>query len=249
MPWKFSTGLTQAILASNPSTAEHLMANTISLGDGDGAGGLDTINDSATGLGGFDVHDFVLVLTGDSNNNSLVKVLSATTAKLEVPAGSFTGLVAGTVIGIIKIDFNGSIQEIFKNSVISVFSQARASDADQAEPGSSILDFTLNSDTFVAGAAENGLTMGALDGNTMKRAIDPETAATEVWKGDALATANAQSCRWYANAKVTGTSVSAIRMDGVVATSGGDLNMENGTNLTLGVPAEVTDVSFTVQSV
>jgi len=249
MAWRFSTGLTQAILAGDPQSDVNYMADTISMGDGDGAGGLDTINDSASGLGDFAVHDYVLIQSADANNNAFVKVVSAAAGKLEVPAGSFAAISAGTIIGLIKIDSNGTIKEIFKNSTIDVFSQVRPSDADQAEPGTSILSFTKDGNAFTAGNSLNGLNMGVLDGNTMKRAIDPETGATENWKGDADTTATAQSCCWYTNDKITGASVTAKRMYGVVATSGGDLNMANGTNLTSGVPAEVTDVSFTVEAV
>jgi len=249
MAWRLSTGLTQEILAGIPQSTAKLMANTISMGDGDGAGGLDTINDSGNGLGVFNVHDYLLIQSADANDNVFVKVLSATAGILEVPAGSFAAIAAGTIIGLLKFDATGTIREIFKNSIISCFSQTRPISADDAEPGSSVLDFTKDGGAFVAGESANGLNMGALDGNTMKRQIDPETGASEVQKGNALATVTAQSCRWYANDKVTGASVSAKRMDGVVATSGGDLNMENGTALTLGVPAEITDISFTVEAV
>lgn len=145
----------------------------------------------------------------------------------------------------------GSVAELLTNSTIDIFSGTRpVGGADATEGVSPILSITLNGDAFVGGVATNGLNVGVMDGTTLKRAIDAVLdPAIEVWKGTGLSDATAGWARWYANDKTTGASTTAIRMDGVVATSGGDINMVNGTSIVTGVDSEVSDVSITITSV
>lgn len=245
--FNFSTGMVKALLAGDPSLNTKIMADTISTGDGDGTGGLDTINDSASGLGSFGRHDFVLIVSDDANNGVWTKCINVTAAKLEVPAGTLTAVAAGSIVGIFKFDAWGAMKTLYQNCVIDVFAEARPASADSAEPGAVIARFTLNGDAFVAGQSTNGLNFGYLDGTNMKRAIDPETTLSEVWRAIPTATAVANSCRIYSNDKTTGPSSTAIRMDGIVAASGSDLNISQGPSLTLGVPVDITDVTNQVR--
>jgi len=248
MAFKFSTGLTKALLAATPSVNTKIMSNTISTGDGDGTGGLDTINDTGAGLGAFDRHDYILIVSGDANNGVWTKCINVSTTKLEVPAGTLAAVAAGSVIGIFRFDACGSMRTVFQNCTIDLFFNAAPASADSAEPGAAVASFTLNGNPFVPGVSTNGLNFGYLDGVNMKRAIDPETGITEVWRAVPTATGIVNSCRIYSNDKVTGASTTAIRMDGVVATSGADLNVLQGPSITVGVPIDVSDVVNQVRS-
>jgi len=145
----------------------------------------------------------------------------------------------------------GSMAELLTNSTIDIFAGTRpAGGADETEGGIPILSITLNGDAFVGGVATNGINLGVMDGTTLKRAIDAvNDPALEVWKGAGLSDNTAGWARWYSNDKTTGASTTAVRMDGVVATSGGDLNMVNGTSIVTDVYSEVSDVSVTVAGV
>lgn len=249
MAWDLSTGLKNAILARSVSVNADLTAITISMGDGDGTviSGADTINDTGSGLAVFEKHSFVLIESGDANDGVLVKVLDSSATKLEVVAGSFTAVAAGSAITLLDTS-GGSVADLFRNSQLDIYSGAKPANADATEgTGTLLLSLSLNGDTFVSGTAENGLNM-AIVSNVLKRATDPVTAALEVWKDAGIATGTAVWGRWHQTTKVTGASTSAIRMDGSVSSSGSDINMLAGTSVVTGVNSEVSDVSFTMGS-
>ena len=245
MAWNLSTGAQLALLAKTPTVAASLIASTISFGDGDGTGGRDTINDSANGLGAFAQHDFLLII-GGTNSGSFVKALSVTAGTIEIVAGSFTAAAAGTAVCLVKIS-SGAFAEVFRNAVADIRSGVRPSSADLAESGTLLMKLTKGAGAFSAGASANGLNF-EMSGTTLKRATDPETGVAEVWKGTGLVTGTPGHVRLYANDYVLGASSVAVRMDGVVSSSGGDLNITTGNSITLGVSAEVSDVGFTVSS-
>lgn len=244
MAWLLSTGMQKALLGGVPSVVESLCLNTISFGDGDGAGSTDTINDSANGMAIFTVDDWILVGNG-TNANKLVKVLTTAAAKVEVPAGSFATAAAGSYIFIARIK-SGSLREIMQNGIMSLYDTVRPASADSAEPGTLLAKITRAGGAFVAGASANGLNIAEFTGTAISRAIDPTTGVAEVWKGVGLATGTARTAVWYANEFITGASTTALRMYGTVNTSGGDVNMAGGTTITTGVDTGVTSVSFTI---
>ena len=251
MAWNLSTGMVKAILGMQTTASISVNASTISFGDGDGAviSGADTINDSGNALAVFSKGSWVLII-GGTNDNIMVKVLNSTAATLEIPATSITASGAGQVC-LVSLGGGGSIREILKNGTIDLRSGVRPSTgADITEAGTELLNITLNGDTFVAGEPTNGLNLGVFSGLDFKRAVDPITAVTEDWKGTGLAAAStgtsAGHARWYANDKITGASTDAVRMDGVVATSGGDINMVNGVTIVDGIDSAVSDVTVNV---
>jgi len=248
MAWNLSTGAKKALLAKTPSNSANKIGNTISFGDGDGTGATDTINDSGSGLGVFAVDDFILII-GGTFNNVMVKALTVAAGKIEVQAGTFTTVSAGTNVCLAKLA-SGSFAQVFRNGVIDGYSGVRpATGADAAETGTKLVSYTRSTGAFVAGASANGLNVGEFSGTTMQRAIDPATGIEEVWRALGLAAGTLGHVRWYANDKTTGSSTDAIRMDGVAATSGGDINIAAGLTISSGVASEITGVNLTMAGV
>jgi len=253
MGFNLSSGLSAAILGDTEQTVAKLNVDTISFGDGDGSviSGADTINDSGAALSThFAKHDWILIISGGANNNKLVKALSVTTSKIEIVAGSFTAVAAGSNVCLVKLASIGNLMRCFQNGTMSGRTGARPTDADTTESGTELIKITLNGSSFSAGVSLNGLNLEAdVAGTTLNRATDPETAASEVWQGTGLVAGTVGYMRWYANAYTTGASTTAIRMDGTVATSGADITMANGTTISIGAISNVTSVDLSVEGV
>lgn len=245
MSFNLSTGAAKALLKFDPSASASYIANTISFGDGDGDGGLDTINDSVSGLATrFSVDDYVLILNPDgAEDNLLVRPVSVAAGKIEVPAGVFSASeAAGNNICLVAISF-GSLAGLMKNSVIDIYSSTRPTNADLAENGTKLIRMTKNGGAFTAGEPTNGLNLGEFSGTTLKRAIDPATGLTEVWSGEGITDGDARWGRWRDNSAVEGSSTEAIHMDGIVGT---EFIMAAGSLIVAGVTSTVTDVNFTI---
>ncbi len=154
-------------------------------------------------------------------------------------------LSTGLIKGMLGPDSpNGSLTDLLVNSVIRIYTGSRPADADATESGTLLLEITLDgltSTTPMTGT--NGINLGEFIDNTLKQ------AAGETWKGEAVATGTAAWGRWYAAAYTLGASTAAVRADGVVSTSGAEINMSNGTSVVSGVDSEVTDVSFSLSGV
>jgi hypothetical protein len=128
------------------------------------------------------------------------------------------------------------------NGVLCIFSGTKPANADAVESGSLLMQYTLNSGAFVAGAAANGLEFDIVANGVISK------AALEVWSGVGLPAAGTGTTatwfRFYANAYVTGASTSAVRFDGSIGTSSTyELRMSNTTIVEDG-PATVS--TFTV---
>lgn len=250
MAWNLSTGAMVALLSAQPSVQTFKTAATISFGDGDGTGGTDTINDSGNGLGSFKVNDFILIISSDANHNKMVQALTVAAGKIEVVAGSFSAVSAGTALTLVSLS-SGSVQQVFKNFVLDIYGGGvvRPTNADAAELGTKLCSITRNAGAFVAGTSTNGCNFGSITGTTLGRAIDPATGLEEVWRGIGLVTGTPTYGRLYANAKVTGASTSAVRMDGVIETSGADINLSTGKSITADVYSEIYSVTATIAGV
>lgn len=246
MAWNLSTGMKKALLSKQPSVAVNVISNGISFGDGDGTGSTDTIN-AASGLNVFYPDDFILIV-GGTFNNVMVQALTTAAAKIEVKAGTFTTVASGTYIALIKIS-TGSVAQILANGRIDVYSGVRPADADTTESGTKLLSFTKDGAAFTAGVSTNGLNLGEFSGSTLQRALDPATGVAEVWRGSGITGGTAGWARWYDNSVTTGASTSAVRMDGVVSTSGGDLNISTGLTIVQSVASEVSTVNLTMSGV
>lgn len=252
MAIKLSSGFVNALQSSTPKMKRRIAQTDISLGDGDGTGGLDTINSVTTDLSIFPKHSFLSVVPPDPdpNANKYVKVLSSSTNQLEVAAGSFTAYPAGGQVFLVEYDIGGSIATIMQNSHIRLFNEAPPASANDQELGTPICEITLNGNPFQAGVPLNGLNFG-LDGLVMKRATDPETGAPEIHQGNPTVTTSANSFYWYANDLITGASISSIRIVGAVTggSGGGDLDLKSGNNLTIGIPVQINEVRIEIDSI
>lgn len=132
----------------------------------------------------------------------------------------------------------GSLQDTMVNGVLCIYSGVQPTSADDSESSTLLCKVTVASGAFTAGAATNGINMAAV----ATAGILPKST-TEVWSGVNVASGTAGWYRFYANDYTTGTSTTASRIDGAVATSGAQLNMSS-TALTSG--ATLTLDSFTL---
>ncbi|RLB91929.1 MAG: hypothetical protein DRH10_00730 [Deltaproteobacteria bacterium] len=235
--WNLSSKFQQEFGKRAAVNVEYLIANTISFTD-------NSIDDSAGGLGNFVVGDFVRVVAVN-NWNIYARVIAATANKLTFAAGTFAAAAAGGQV-FIETFQGGSFAEIIQNGRFDLYTGTRPGNADEAETGTKLAELTLNGSAFVSGVATNGINLGVLDGNTLKRAIDPATGAVENWAADGLANGTAGWGRWYSNTIITGASTVATRMDGTVTTApGGDIVMLNGRDIVSGAPVASTDINVT----
>lgn len=237
MAWRLSTGLRNALLERAARVPNAVAGTTISFGDGDGAGGRDTINDSGNGLGSFLVGDYLTVL-GSGSNDGTYKVLLAAAGTIEVAAGSLVNEVAGASVILASAE-GGSYRGIFRNGTLKIFTGAQPASADDAETGTVLCQITLASGAFVAGAPGNGLNFGQVASAQLHK------EAGEIWSGVNGANGTAGWFRIYDNDAVTGASALAIRLDGACATSGAQLNLTN-TSLVNGVTTTIDQVNLTM---
>lgn len=126
----------------------------------------------------------------------------------------------------------------FANGVIEVRTGAQPSTADGAASGTLLGTITLNSGAFTPGSPTNGLTFNA--------AASGAVTKSGVWSFVGVAEGVAGWFRLKANAvDGGGTSTSAVRMDGSVASAGSDLNLSNIT-VAIGSPNTVDSFTFTI---
>jgi len=125
-----------------------------------------------------------------------------------------------------------SFKDAMANGVIRIFSGVQPTTADDAEAATVLLEITVSSGAFTAGAATNGLNFGDPASGSLAKAV------AEVWSGAASVTGTAGWFRFYANDLTTGASTTAARFDGSVSTSGAQLNMSS-TAITAGATTTI----------
>lgn len=231
--WRLSTGFRSALLETKSRPLTVKTATTISFAN-------NTISDSGSGLTGFNAGDTITVI-GSANpaNVTTRNVISAAAGSVVVDGAVFTTELAGTSITLIST-VGGCVKDLLKNGVIKIFSGSQPLTADDAETGTLLCTITKASGPFVPGAAANGLVLGDTVGTNAIHKL-----STDIWSGVNANTAAAGWFRFYANDATAGASTTAIRVDGTVANSGGQMNVSS-TSLVSGVTTTVDAVSISI---
>ncbi len=246
MAYRLSTALRNALLEREASCGEvSLHVNTITIGDGDGADGADTIN-AASGLGNHKPGDKITIKgTSGGTNDVTVEILTSTDTKIEIIADSIVAEDCTALTIALASCRGGSFNDIFRNGIMRIFSGAQPATADAVETGTLLVEISVGSGTFVSGSPEFGLNFG----ETAAGAILGKSAL-ESWSGLAGATATAGYFRFYPNDvdNHTGDDSGAevkVRFDGAIATSGAQLNMSS-TTITNGGTTTIDSVAVTL---
>ena len=114
----------------------------------------------------------------------------------------------------------GGLSTIFANGIIEIYSGAQPANADAAVTGTLLGRVTLASGAFTPGTATNGLTWAA--------AANGVASKTGVWSFNGIADGTAGWFRFKGNGADAGAlSTTLPRMDGSIASSGGDLQIAN----------------------
>lgn len=237
MALRLSTGLRNALLDKKAEAANLIVATTISFESGTGTYGRDRILDSGNGLGDYIRRDTVTV-SGSTSNDGNYEILAVANGYLEIASSSLTNESAGDTV-VLAGARGGAFVDLFRNCIVDVFTGSQPVSADAAETGSKLVSITLSSGPFTGGSADNGINFGEVASGVLHK------EAGEVWSGLGLVAGTAGWFRFYANDYVLGASVTAIRMDGGVATSGSQFNLSN-TSITVGGTTTVDSVSLTL---
>lgn len=241
MALRLSTGLRQALLGKIPARSAVTVYTATTIAAVDGGGSDDTLTDTANGFltAGFAVGDSVLMLgfTGDNAGYvGPVELTAVAEGTLTFATGSLTASDAASESITLVAIRGGAFRDIFKHSVLEIYSGTQPATADTAESGTKLLRITVSSGAFTAGSPTNGLLFAAPAAGVISK-------STAVWSGVGLASGTAGWWRLYDNAYTTGISTTGIRMDGNCATSGGDLNMAS---LSVTLAATTTIDSFAI---
>ena len=134
---------------------------------------------------------------------------------------------------------NGSgFFEQFNYGVLRVFSGTQPTDADSAETGTLLAEFTANSGVFTPGSNTNGLEFDApVDGVISKK-------TSQTWSSLPVASGTAGWGRFYDNSRTTGSSTTAKRFDMACGVGTGEIRLSS-TTITAGKTITIDSVAFT----
>ncbi|MCE5212522.1 MAG: hypothetical protein LLG40_13345 [Deltaproteobacteria bacterium] len=135
---------------------------------------------------------------------------------LKVSTGLRNALLNGTT----------GFKQIMGNGVMDIYSGSQPSNADAVENGVLLVRISLNSATCGSGGTGGGT--GGTDGinfGTSVAGVIPKDGNT--WSGNVIVSGTAGWFRFYDQNITQGANGTAVRMDGVCALLGGDLNLAN----------------------
>lgn len=245
MAFRLSTALRNALLEREAVVGNLTVhANTLTFGDGDGAGGNDTINDVSNGLIGHKPGDKITVANSTLNDGTY-EILSTTVGTIEVAAASLAAETADSVTVGLASCRGGSFNDIFRNGIMRIYSGAQPTTADDVETGTLLVEISVGGGTFVSGQPEYGLNFG----ETAVAAILAKSPG-ETWQGEAVASSTAGYFRFYPNDVDSHIGADAggetkVRFDGAIATAGAQLNMSS-TTITSGGTTSIDSVAVTL---
>jgi hypothetical protein len=125
---------------------------------------------------------------------------------------------------------SSGLQELFEGGFIGIYTGGQPTAADDAETGSLLVTISSTSGTA-------GITFG-----TAAAGVLPKSAV--VWSGLVGTAGVAGWFRLYDSGHLTGTSSTAVRMDGNCGVSGSDLVLSNTTQ-TVGATLTIDSATFT----
>ncbi len=139
-----------------------------------------------------------------------------------------------------------AVRTALANCIIGIFNGTQPATANDTEGSASLLALiTVNSGSFTAGVATNGLNFNAASDGVLSK-------TTAIWSGNGTAAAGSmgQLATWfrvYPNAYTTGASTTAVRYDGSIGTTSTyELQMTN-TTIVEGVPVVISTFSLTIK--
>lgn len=133
----------------------------------------------------------------------------------------------------------GGFTEIFANGIIDVYTGAQPASADNAPTGTLLGTITKNGAAFTPGTSTNGLTWGTPSAGTVSK-------STDLWQFTGVAAGTAGWFRLKANAVDDNSSSTTLpRLDGSIASSGGDINFSNLT-VAIGAPNTLDSFTYTI---
>lgn len=148
---------------------------------------------------------------------------------IRLSTGARTGM-AGT---------GGGFATLFANGVIEVYSGSQPTTADSAVTGTLLGTVTKDAGAFTPGSPTNGLTFATAASGSVSK-------STDNWQMNGVAAGTAGWFRLKANAAdAGGSSTTAIRMDGSIASIGGDATLSN-LSITVGGPVTIDTFAFTI---
>ena len=134
-----------------------------------------------------------------------------------------------------------ALRTTYANGVLEIYSGTQPTSAEAIETGDMLCRITLASGAFTPGVATNGINFDAPVAGVLSK------AAAETWSGVAALTGTAGWFRFYTNAYHTGadTDDSKIRFDGLIGSSGCEINSVNR-SITAGGTVTVATFTFTL---
>jgi hypothetical protein len=243
MALKLSTGLVNKLMGMQAEVKAFISGTTLAYSDNGGS--ADTITDSGNGFitAGFAPGDIIYTYNPTTGGNKLsgVTLTAVTAGTLTFATGTLAASETFPAAGCIVACKGGSVRDVFQDGVIRFFSGTAPATADAAITGTLLVQFTLSSGAFVAGAFDNGLSFGDPSAGVIAK------TSGEVWSGVAVASGSATHYRLVANATdANGLSTSLPRVQGTIAQSGGDINMPSGTTITISETTTIDSFSYTM---
>ena len=244
MALRLSTGLRNAILEREPEfpTLSKIIidaaGNTDFVTSSSSASGNPEIQNTTDDLSVFAAGDTINVF-GTASNDGVFTVTSVATDTLQVQEAVVAETTQTCFLGVVE---GGTFRELFKNGVLVIYAGSQPADADADESGyTQLCQITRGGATFAAGDGQNGLNFDPVSGGTLTK------KQSETWSGTNDADGTAGWFRFYDNSKTTGSSSTAVRFDGNIATSGAQLNMSS-TSLSSGATTTIDSFAVTLPS-
>ena len=189
----------------------------------DGGAGVDTIVDSANGLGDFSKGDMI-TLSGCTTgaNNGEYEIMSVAAGVIEIPTDSVDTPEATLATTILASARGGSLADIFRDCYINIYSGTRPSDPNWPATGTLVGTISLNAGAFTPGVETNGLNFERFSEIEVVSGIYVNLGkdSSETWQMECLSASTPTYFRLMSNTTLpTDTGVVSVVIDGDIGTS------------------------------